>query len=80
MEGNSIHFHLVDKLGGRSTNRIDEYATNEIKTYIAKQTFADKSIPSSDKKQVKYILQNGVTTLTTSGKGHKKVIHKFKLK
>ena len=80
MEGNSIHFHLVDKLGGRSTNRIDEYATHETKTYIAKQNFADKSIPSSEKKQVKYILQNGVTN---SGKGNKamqKVIHKFELK
>ena len=56
MEGKNISFQLRDELGGRSTNRIDEFATKESKTYIAKQTFADKSIPSSDKKQVKYIL------------------------
>ena len=49
-------FSLDDKIGGRSTNRIDEFAIGETKTYIAKQTFADKSVPSSDRKQVKYIL------------------------
>ncbi len=56
LEGNNILFHLKDELAGRSTNRIDEFATGKKRTYIAKQTFADKSIPSSDKKQVKYIL------------------------
>ena len=56
LEGKRILFHLEDKIGGRSTNRIDEFATGETKTYIAKQTFADKSIPSSDRKQVKYLL------------------------
>ena len=56
MEGKNILFHIRDVLGGRSTNRIDEFAYGETKTYIAKQTFADKSIPSSDKKKVKYIL------------------------
>jgi hypothetical protein len=56
LEGEPISFDLKDELAGRSTNRIDEYATHKNKTYIAKQNFADKSIPSSDKKQVKYIL------------------------
>ena len=79
LEGKKISFELQDKFGCRSTNRIDEYATDETKTYIAQQTFADKSIPSSDKKQVKYILQNGVT-INNAGKGRKKVIHKFELK
>ena len=79
LEGKNIQFDLIGKLGCRSTNRIDELATDETKTYIAKQTFADKSIPSSDKKQVKYILQNGVSK-NEAGKGSKKVIHKFELK
>ncbi len=56
LEGKNILLHLRDELGGRSTNRIDEFAKQETKTYITKQTFADKSIPISDKKQVKYIL------------------------
>ena len=42
-------------------NRIDEFTTGETKTCIEKQTFADKIIPSSERKQVKYILKNRVT-------------------
>jgi hypothetical protein len=64
-------------LGQRSTNRIDEVAKKERKTYIAKQTLADKSIPSSDKKQIKFILQKGVTT---GGNRGRKKVHKFELK
>jgi hypothetical protein len=78
LEGNPIHFGL-EKTGGRSTNRIDETKMpheNNI-AYIAKQTFADKNIPSSDKKQLKFILQKGVAI---GGGNGKKVIHKFELK
>ena len=35
LEGKNIEFDLKGELGCRSTNRIDELATDETKTYIA---------------------------------------------
>ena len=32
-EGKHILFHLENKLGNRSTNRIDEFTTHKTKTY-----------------------------------------------